>query len=141
MMVLIAYRMGKWENEMQVKTHSNDGINRTNLIIYLYIIANYGLVNSDTHYTLPFLDAIFFPQRKVSFFPSTTSLCLVLGGVGVGATVGKGNSEKDLRKILKHFSHSDKCSKMKTSNLNDLTTFFFIIQWLLSLSSSVYFII
>lgn len=46
----------------------------------------------DTHYTLPFFDAIFFPQRKVSFLPSTTSLCLVLRGVGVGATVGNGNS-------------------------------------------------
>lgn len=48
----------------------------------------------DTHDTLPFLDAIFFPQWKVSFLPSVTSLCLVLGGAGVGATVGNGNSEE-----------------------------------------------
>lgn len=45
-----------------------------------------------THVTLPFFDAIFFPQWKVSFLPSATSLYLVLGGAGVGATVGKGNS-------------------------------------------------
>lgn len=48
----------------------------------------------DTHDTLPFFDAIFFPQWKVSFLPSATSLCLVLGAAGVGATVGNGNSEE-----------------------------------------------
>ncbi|KAG9332797.1 hypothetical protein JZ751_014896 [Albula glossodonta] len=37
-------------------------------------------------------ETIFFPHRKVSFLPSATSLCLVLGGMGVGAAVGKGNS-------------------------------------------------
>lgn len=49
----------------------------------------------DTHDTLPFFDAIFFPQWKVSFLPSATSLCLVLSGAGVGATVGNGNSEEE----------------------------------------------
>lgn len=45
-----------------------------------------------THYTLPFLWRIFWPQRKVTFLPSGTSLVLVLGGGAVAATVGKGNS-------------------------------------------------
>lgn len=45
-----------------------------------------------THYTLPFLWRIFWPQRKVTFLPSGTSLVLVLGGGAVVATVGKGNS-------------------------------------------------
>ena len=46
----------------------------------------------DTHDTLPFFEAIFFPHRKVRFLPSATSLVLVRGGAGVAATVGKGNS-------------------------------------------------
>lgn len=45
-----------------------------------------------THSTFPCFAAIFFPQRKVSFLPSATSFCLVRGGFGVGATVGKGNA-------------------------------------------------
>lgn len=47
-----------------------------------------------THYTLPFLWRIFWPQRKVTFRPSGTSLVLVLGGGAVAATVGKGNSAR-----------------------------------------------
>ena len=49
----------------------------------------------DTHDTLPFFAAIFFPHRKVRFLPSATSLVLVRGGVGVAATVGKGNSGEE----------------------------------------------
>jgi len=61
--------------------------------MYTDTLSVQGRRNPNTHDTLPFFDAIFFPHLNVSCLPSATSLSLVRGGVGVDATVGNGNSE------------------------------------------------